>query len=41
MLTESQQMTLLLAGAEVLRTFELEQTRIWGAIVRENKIKGD
>jgi tripartite-type tricarboxylate transporter receptor subunit TctC len=41
MLTESQQMTLLLTGAEELRTFELEQTRIWGAIVRENKIKGD
>ena len=41
MLTESQQMTLLLTGPEELRKFELEQTRIWGAVVRENNIKGD
>jgi tripartite-type tricarboxylate transporter receptor subunit TctC len=41
MLTESQQMTLLLTGPEELRKFELEQTRIWGAVVRENGIKGD
>ena len=26
---------------EELRKFELEQTRIWGAVVRENNIKGD
>ena len=41
MLTESQQMTLLLTGPEELRKFELEQTRIWGGVVRENGIKGD
>jgi tripartite-type tricarboxylate transporter receptor subunit TctC len=41
MLTESQQMSLLLTGPEDLRKFELEQTRIWGAVVRENSIKGD
>jgi tripartite-type tricarboxylate transporter receptor subunit TctC len=41
MLTESQQMTLLLTGPEELRKFELEQTRIWGAVVREHGIKGD
>ena len=41
MLTESQQMTLLLTSPEELRKFELEQTRIWGAVVRENGIKGE
>jgi tripartite-type tricarboxylate transporter receptor subunit TctC len=41
MLTESQQMNLLLTPPEALRKFELEQTRIWGAVVRENGIKGD
>ena len=41
MLTESQQMSLLLTPPEALRKFELEQTRIWGAVVRENGIKGD
>jgi tripartite-type tricarboxylate transporter receptor subunit TctC len=41
MLTESQQMTLLLTGPEELRKFELEQTRVWGAVVREHNIKGD
>jgi tripartite-type tricarboxylate transporter receptor subunit TctC len=41
MLTESQQMNLLLTPPEALRKFELEQTRIWGAVVRENAIKGD
>jgi len=41
LLTESQQMTLLLTGPDELRKFELEQTRIWGAVVRENHIKGD
>jgi tripartite-type tricarboxylate transporter receptor subunit TctC len=40
-LTESQQMTLLLTGPEELRKFELEQTRIWGAVIRENNIKDD
>jgi tripartite-type tricarboxylate transporter receptor subunit TctC len=41
MLTESQQMNLLLTPPEALRKFELEQTRVWGAVVRENGIKGD
>ena len=41
MLTESQQMSLLLTPPEELRKFELEQTRIWGGVVRENGIKGD
>ncbi len=41
MLTESQQMSLLLTPPEALRKFELEQTRIWGVVVRENSIKGD
>jgi tripartite-type tricarboxylate transporter receptor subunit TctC len=41
MLTESQQMSLLLTLPEGLRKFELEQTRIWGGVVRDNGIKGD
>jgi tripartite-type tricarboxylate transporter receptor subunit TctC len=41
MLTESQQMSLLLTPPEALRKFEIEQTRIWGGVVRENGIKGD
>ena len=41
MLTESQQMNLLLTPPEALRKFELEQTQIWGAVVRENGIKGE
>ncbi|MPZ39730.1 MAG: hypothetical protein GEU95_17055 [Rhizobiales bacterium] len=40
MLTESQQMSLLLTPPDALRKFELEQTRIWGGVVRENGIKG-
>jgi tripartite-type tricarboxylate transporter receptor subunit TctC len=40
-LTESQQMSLLLTPPEGLRKFELEQTRIWTAVVRENGIKGE
>ena len=40
-LTESQQMTLVLSGPEELRTFASEQARVWGAVVRENNIKGD
>ena len=40
-LTESQQMSLLLTRPEELRKFELAQTRIWGAVVRENSIKGE
>jgi tripartite-type tricarboxylate transporter receptor subunit TctC len=41
MLTESQQMNLLLTPPEALRKFELEQTQIWGGVVRENGIKGE
>jgi tripartite-type tricarboxylate transporter receptor subunit TctC len=40
-LGETQQMTLALAGPDELRKFSSEQTRIWGAVVRENNIKGD
>jgi tripartite-type tricarboxylate transporter receptor subunit TctC len=40
-LVESQQMSLLLTGPEELRSFAREQARIWGAVVRENNIKGD
>jgi tripartite-type tricarboxylate transporter receptor subunit TctC len=41
MLTENQQMSLLLTPPEALRKFELEQTRIWGGVARDNGIKGD
>ena len=40
-LSETQQMTLLLSGPEELRKFATEQSRIWGAVVREHNIKGD
>jgi tripartite-type tricarboxylate transporter receptor subunit TctC len=40
-LMETQQMNLLLAGPDELRKFAGEQARIWGAVVRENNIKGD
>jgi tripartite-type tricarboxylate transporter receptor subunit TctC len=40
-LTESQPMTLQLAGAEDLRRFVDDQLRTWGAVIRENGIKGD
>jgi tripartite-type tricarboxylate transporter receptor subunit TctC len=40
MLTESQQMTLIFSTPEELRKFEIEQTRTWGAVIRENNIKG-
>jgi len=40
-LIESQQMNLVLSGSEELRRFASEQARIWGAVVRENNIKGD
>jgi tripartite-type tricarboxylate transporter receptor subunit TctC len=40
-LAESQQMTMVFSTPEELRSFEREQGRIWGAIVRENGIKGD
>ena len=34
-------MTLVLSGPEELRAFASEQARVWGAVVRENNIKGD
>jgi tripartite-type tricarboxylate transporter receptor subunit TctC len=39
-LTESQQMTLVFSPPEQLRKFEIGQTRTWGAVIRENNIKG-
>ena len=40
-LIETQQINVLLAGPEELRKFVSEQMRTWGAVVRENNIKGD
>jgi tripartite-type tricarboxylate transporter receptor subunit TctC len=40
-LTETQQMSMVLSGPEELRKFASEQARIWGAVVRDNNIKGD
>jgi tripartite-type tricarboxylate transporter receptor subunit TctC len=40
-LRESQQMNLVFSSPEELRRFASEQARIWGAVVRENNIKGD
>ena len=40
-LRDSQQMNLVFSGPEHLRQFASEQARIWGAVVRENNIKGD
>ncbi|MEA2946612.1 MAG: hypothetical protein QOI40_1942, partial [Alphaproteobacteria bacterium] len=40
-LTETQQIALTLTGPEDLRKFVGEQMRVWGAVVRENDIKGD
>jgi tripartite-type tricarboxylate transporter receptor subunit TctC len=40
-LVETQQITMLLAGPDALRTFVSEQMRTWGAVVRENNIRGD
>ncbi len=40
-LTENQQITLSLAGPEEFRRFFEDQVRVWGAVVRENGIKGD
>ncbi len=40
-LTEGQTMELALGGAEELRRFFGEQMAAWGAVVRENGIKGD
>ena len=40
-LTETQQVNLVLGGPEEQRKFLGEQMRVWGAVVRENNIKGD
>jgi tripartite-type tricarboxylate transporter receptor subunit TctC len=40
-LTETQQVSLLLAGPEEQRKFLTEQMRVWGTVARENNIKGD
>jgi tripartite-type tricarboxylate transporter receptor subunit TctC len=40
-LTETQQVTLTLGGPDELRKFFQDQVRIWGAVVRENNIRGD
>ena len=40
-LTETQQMDLVFSPPEDLRRFASEQARVWGAVVRENNIKGD
>jgi tripartite-type tricarboxylate transporter receptor subunit TctC len=40
-LTESQQVSLTLGGPEEMRRFLTEQMRTWGAVVKENNIKGD
>jgi tripartite-type tricarboxylate transporter receptor subunit TctC len=40
-LTETQQIALALTGPEDLRKFVGEQMRVWGAVARENDIKGD
>jgi tripartite-type tricarboxylate transporter receptor subunit TctC len=40
-LTETQQISLILGGPEEQRKFLLDQMRVWGAVVRENNIKGD
>jgi tripartite-type tricarboxylate transporter receptor subunit TctC len=40
-LAEGQQMTLVMAGPEELRKFNVEQSRLWGPVVKENNIKGE
>jgi tripartite-type tricarboxylate transporter receptor subunit TctC len=40
-LTENQQMTLVMAGPEELRTFNTAQGKLWGPVVKENDIKGE
>ena len=40
-LSETQQVALVLGGPDVQRAFLAEQMRVWGAVVRENNIKGD
>jgi tripartite-type tricarboxylate transporter receptor subunit TctC len=40
-LSETQQLTLILGGSEELRRFLAEQMVVWGAVVRDNNIKGE
>lgn len=40
-LTEKQQMNLVTEGPAKLRQFASEQAKVWGAVVRENAIKGE
>jgi tripartite-type tricarboxylate transporter receptor subunit TctC len=40
-LTETQQISLALAGGEHLRRFVAEQMQVWGAVAREHGIKAD
>jgi tripartite-type tricarboxylate transporter receptor subunit TctC len=40
-LIETQQISLLLADAEAQRKFVANQMKVWGAVVREHKIKAD
>jgi tripartite-type tricarboxylate transporter receptor subunit TctC len=40
-LVEQQQVSISLQGPDAFRTFFAEQMRIWGAVVRDNAIKGD
>jgi hypothetical protein len=40
-LTEAQQMTLVMSGPDELRAFNTAQGKLWGAVVRENEIKGE
>jgi tripartite-type tricarboxylate transporter receptor subunit TctC len=40
-LVETQQINMVLAGTEELRKFLNEQMHTWGAVVKENNIKGD
>jgi tripartite-type tricarboxylate transporter receptor subunit TctC len=40
-LTEAQQVSLVLGGPEEQRRFLADQMRTWGAVVKENNIKGD
>jgi tripartite-type tricarboxylate transporter receptor subunit TctC len=40
-LVEQQQVALSLQGPEAFRAFFADQMRIWGAVVRDNAIKGD
>ncbi len=40
-LTETQQVTLMLGGPDVLRSFVASQMAVWGKVVKDNDIKAD